>query len=204
MSEDLPNPSVPETPRERRAFALGSVPIPRGELRRSRVVSDLEEPLETALSARLTGYLVLVPQETLLLDGDVRTVLTLEDGVPVLAYTPASDRGGADALADVAVSGPYRIEVYELAADALDPLHEEESFRVPPGMPAEELADAPALAERTRERAPADRRTEDDPSSDHGALESFLADDERIEAIREQAREEAADRAAEWGLDVEP
>ncbi|MFA9515692.1 hypothetical protein ACERIT_00475 [Halopenitus sp. H-Gu1] len=186
-----------------RSFALGHVPVPRGELQCSHVVSDPADPLETALSTRLTGYLVLVPQETLLLDGDTHGVVTFEDGVPVLAYNPASDRGGSAALADVAVAGPYRIELHELAANALDRLHENEAFRVPPGMPAEELADAPALADRTRDRAPSERLVESDPSSSHSAVESFLADDDRIDTLREQAREEAAERAAEWGLDME-
>ncbi|TKX85377.1 hypothetical protein EXE43_13970, partial [Halorubrum sp. SS5] len=56
-----------------------------------------------------------------------------------------------------------------------------------------------ALAERTREAAP-DERLRDGADEDD-AVAAFLADDERIDAIREQARAEARDRAAEWGLD---
>ncbi len=34
-------------------------------------------------------------------------------------------------------------------------------------------------------------------------LKAFLEDTEKIEAIREQAREEAQERAEQWGLDGE-
>lgn len=172
--------------------------IPRGELLRARVVESPRTVLASALDRELTGYATLVPQDALLLDGDARGVVTFEDGLPVLAYNTATDNGGDDALADLAVPGPYRIELYAVDAAALAEAHDTPELTVPPGMPAEQLADAPGLADETRDAAPAARL---DTGDDASAVESFLADGDRIEAIREQAREEAAERAAEWGLD---
>ncbi|MUW14731.1 hypothetical protein GJ633_08670, partial [Halorubrum sp. CBA1125] len=84
--------------------------------------------------------------------------------------------------------------------DGLETAHEAESLRVAPGAPATELADDSALAERVRAAAPPERLA-DDEEEDTDAVAAFLADDDRIEAIRERARDEARDRAAEWGLD---
>ncbi|PHQ38181.1 hypothetical protein DJ69_13015 [Halorubrum persicum] len=174
--------------------------IPRGDLLRSRVVTDVGTALGRALDRELTGYATLVPQETLLLEGDARGVVTFADGVPVLAYNTVSDSGGPDALAELAVPGPYRVELYAVEDGALDTAHEEEALRVPPGAAATELADDQALADRTRDAAP-DHRLDADRDDDGDAVAAFLEDDERIEAIREQARSEAAERASEWGLD---
>jgi hypothetical protein len=174
--------------------------IPRGSLRRSRVVSDPAAVLESALEDRLTGYAVLEPQDALLLDGETRGVLTFEDGVPVLAYDAASDTGGTDALADLAVPGPYSVELYELAAADLAEAHEADELRVAPGTPAERLAGDRDLAERTREAAPRGRPAAEESEN---PVEAFLADEEKIEAIREQAREEAQARAEEWGFSDE-
>ena len=69
---------------------------------------------------------------------------------------------------------------------------------IPPGSAAEQLGDDPSLAERTRTAAPEDRLAEDDPDLD--PVEAFLADEERLDAIRTQAREEAARKADDWGL----
>ncbi len=173
--------------------------IPRGTLLRSRVVSDVGTTLARALDRGLTGYATLVPQETLLLSGEARGVLTFADGVPVLAYNTVTDSGGPDALAELAVPGPYRAELYAVDAARLETAHETEALRVAPAAAATELADDQALAERTREAAPDHRLRATDGDDD--AVASFLADDDRIEAIREQARAEARDRAAEWGLD---
>ena len=183
--------------------AAGDAPelrIPRGTLLRSRVVSDVGTTLSRALDRGLTGYATLVPQETLLLEGDARGVLTFADGVPVLAYNTVTDRGGPDALAELAVPGPYRVELYAVDDDRLDAAHEEDALRVAPGAAATELADDSALADRTREAAP-DERVTGPAADDADAVAAFLADDDRIEAIREQARAEAAERADEWGLD---
>ncbi|WP_281194780.1 hypothetical protein [Halorubrum sp. F4] len=174
--------------------------IPRGDLLRSRVVSDVGTTLSAALERSLTGYATVVPQETLLLSGDARGVLTFEAGVPVLAYNTVTDSGGADALAELAVPGPYRVELYAVAPEALRAAHDEEALRVPPAAAATELADDPDLAERTREAAPADRLA-DEEDEEADAVAAFLADDDRIAAIREQARSEARERASEWGLD---
>lgn len=170
--------------------------IPEGDLLRSRVVVDLGETLSTALERSLTGYAVVEPGGSLLLSGDARGVLTFEEGVPVLAYCDETDHGGVDALADLAGPGPCAVDLYTLPASALAEAHESEPFQVPPGAPAEELAADPALADRTRERAPTDRGGDDDAT----AVESFLADEERIAAIQEEARAEAEQRAEEWGL----
>ncbi|WP_418282692.1 hypothetical protein [Halorubrum sp. DTA98] len=174
--------------------------IPRGELLRSRVVTDLGTSLSTVLDRELTGYATIVPQETLLLAGDVRGVVTFENGVPVLAYNTVTDNGGGDALAELAVPGPYRVELYVVDPEALTDAHGADPLRVAPGSVATELADDTDLAARTRSVAPDDRLAEDDPD-DADAVAAFLSDDDRIEAIREQAREEARTRAEEWGLD---
>lgn len=174
--------------------------LPDGDLQRSRVVEDPASALADALDCRLTGYAVLAPRETLLLAGDARGVIAFEDGVPTLAYHTGTDRGGPAALADLAVPGPYRLELVSLPRSSVADLHAP-ALEVPPGMPAERLAGEPTLAERTRERAPEDRRTTDDGSDDRSAVEAFLEDGERIDAIREQARAEARKRAREWDLD---
>jgi hypothetical protein len=173
--------------------------LPRGRLVRARVVSDPGTAFRVALRRRLTGYAVLEPQDSLLLDADRRGVVTFDDGVPVLAYDAATDRGGPDALADFAVPGPYRVELFSLDAADLAEVHDTPELRVPPGMPAEAVADDPDLAARTRDRAPDERLAE--AGGDESAVASFLADEAKIEAIRADARAEARERAAEWGLD---
>ena len=179
--------------------------LPSGDLVRARVVSDPGTALEDALDCRLTGYAVLEPQDTVLLAGDARGVLTFEDGVPVIAYHTDTDRGGPAALADLAEPGPYRLQLVSLPAVTVDDLHDAPDLRVPPGMPADRLAGDPALAERTRTLAPAELTGRDAPGEDdagqESAVEAFLDDEEKIEAIRAQAREEARERADAWGLD---
>jgi hypothetical protein len=170
--------------------------IPRGRLVRSRVVDDPGVPLATALDRELTGYVVFEPQDALLLDEGTRGVVTFEDGVPVLAYCPDTDRGGADALADFGVAGPYSVDIHEVDPAALAPAHEATALRVAPGLPADRLAGDRDLAARTRAAAPEDRVGADDATT----VESFLDDETKIEAIRERAREEARERAEEWGL----
>jgi hypothetical protein len=175
--------------------------LPRGRLVRRRVVDDPGTALASALDSALTGYARLESQDALLLDGDGVGVLTFEDGIPVTAYHTATDRAGPDALGDIAVAGPYRLELYELDTAALAEVHGTETFRVGPGMPAERLAGDRALAARTRERAPAGRRERHAARAEEtGAVEEFLEDESRIESIRERAREEAQKRAEEWDL----
>jgi hypothetical protein len=71
-------------------------------------------------------------------------------------------------------------------------------LRVPPEAPADRLAGDPALAERTRRAAPSWRA--EDTGRDTGAVVAFLEDEEKVEAIRKQAREEAEQRAEEWNF----
>ena len=186
--------------------------LPQGRLVKSRVVGDLRDPLAAALDREITGYLVVEPQETLLLDVGGRGVLTLHAGVPRLAYNTGTDRGGPAALADLATTGPYRVELYELDAGVLDGLVDDATLQIPPGAPAERLAGDPALAASTRRSAPeawceppAASGSEasaggEGEQSRRSAVEAFLDDAEKIEAIREQAREEAQARAEEWGF----
>lgn len=171
--------------------------VPEGRLVRSRVVDGPGEALATALDRELTGYAVLVPQETLLLDADDRGVLTFEAGVPVVAYHTGTERGGPGALGDLAVPGPYKCDLYEIGAAALADLHGSSGLRVPPGLPAERLAGDATLAERTLSAAPPGRL---DERAQTGAVTAFLEDEEKIRAIRERAREEARESAAAWGL----
>ena len=168
--------------------------IPDGDLVRSRVVTDLAPTLEAALDRRLDGYAIIVPREALLFDADGVGVMTFEAGVPALAYHTETDRGGPPALADIGAA-PYRVELYALAADALDVPHSADELRVPPGMPAERLAGNTALAARTRRAATTDHE------DDRDALETFLDDEAAIERLRDSARQEAARRAEEWGFD---
>lgn len=176
--------------------------LPRGRLVRQRVVDDPGTALANALESELTGYARLESQDALLLDADGVGVLTFEGGVPVVAYHTGTDRGGQDALADIAVAGPYRLELYELDASSLAAVNDTDAFRVPPGTPAERLAGDPDLAERTRDAAPAGRVQSGATATgdETGAVEAFLDDEEKIAAIRERARAEAQVRAEEWGF----
>lgn len=176
--------------------------IPRGQLVRSRVVPDIRAVLVDALDRDLTGYAVIEPQETLLLDSDGKVVFTFEEGIPILAYHTATDTGGKNALAALATVGPCRLDLYALSPRQLETAHDTPELRVSPEMPAEHLAGDPALADRTRKRASIG--TDSDQPDDEpplNAVEAFLDDTDQIEAIREQARTEAKRRAKEWGLD---
>ncbi len=93
--------------------------LPRGTLEKSRVVPSPGATFETALSRELTGYAVLVPQDSLLLNEDCRGVVTFEAGIPMLAYHKGTDRGGPAALADLTVPGPLqRLAVFAQQRDA--------------------------------------------------------------------------------------
>lgn len=181
--------------------------LPEGRLVRSRVVTDPGEALRSALERDLTGYAVLEPGNALLLDADDAGVIAFDEGIPVAAAHVGTGRGGPPALADLAVAGPYSVELRALDRDAVVPVGEDPDLRVPPGIPAERLAGDPGLADRTRQRAPADSgpnarqgTTPDDRSAEPDAVAAFLEDDDKIEALREQAREQARERADEWGL----
>lgn len=172
---------------------------PDGSLRRARTVRDLSVSLSAALDERLTGYLLVESGGAILLGDATRGVITVSNGVPVLAYEVGTEAGGPDALAELAGPGPARVETYAVPAAELDALHDGADCRVAPDEPARQLADDSNLAERTREQAPDSRLDREDDS----ALASFLADDDRVEAIQTEARAEARRRAEEWGLDDE-
>lgn len=173
--------------------------LPRGTLLRSRVVGDPATPLADAFERSLNGYGVFVPQQTLLLDDTARGVITFENGVPVVAYHTGTERGGPDAIADLAVPGPYRIELYRLPDDALAPIHESAELRVPPDLPARRLGGDDDLAARIRASVPDDVPVTSTSGGDD-PLSSFLDDDQAIADLRACARAEARDRAERWGL----
>lgn len=178
--------------------------LPQGQLLRQRVLNTVETVLDGALDRNLTGYARLEPQETLLLSADRAGVITFTNGVPVAAYHTEPAATGADALTEIASSGPYRLGLYALERAALQPLQESDSVRVPPGLPAQILSGSQELVERTRERAPRDRVERDEPEQDGlAAVESFLDDENRIETIRSRAQSEAESRADDWDLPVE-
>lgn len=175
---------------------------PPGDLVRSRVVDEPGEALRDALDRRLTGYIRFEPQDAVLLDEGTTGIVTVENGVPRLAYERETGRGGAEGLARFARPGPYRVALFSVVPERLREVHEEHGDRrsVPPALPAERLAGDTDLAERTRAVAPPALVDDTDVNS-HGAVAAFLDDRERIEAIRERAREEASVRAVEWGLE---
>jgi hypothetical protein len=169
----------------------------------ARVVEDAAAALELSLDRELTGYAVLTPQDALLLDADGEGVVVFRDGVPTHARHTGTDRGGAAALADLATTGPLRVECY---GDDESPVPRRDEYAVAPGTPAERLAGDDDLADRTRTAAdvagvaaPSDADGEDGSNLD--AVEAFLADEQKVAAIQERAREEARQRAEEWGFD---
>jgi hypothetical protein len=164
----------------------------------ARVVDDAAAALALALDRDLTGYAVFTPQDALLLDGGGAGVLAFTDGVPTHAKHTGSGRGGDAALADLAGPGPLRVECH---ADEDSPVPRTDRYAVAPATPAERLAGDSDLAARTRRAAPTDADCGAADSESLDAVEAFLNDEEKIEAIRERAREEAAERAAEWGFD---
>jgi hypothetical protein len=161
----------------------------------SRVVENAAAALELALDRELTGYAEFTPQDALLLDDDGAGVLAFEAGVPTHVKHSGTGRGSDAALADLAVPGPLRVECY---AGGDPPVPQTDQFAVAPGTPAERLAGDADLADRTRAAAPSDS-----PSGGESmdAVEAFLEDDEKIDALRERAREEATERAEEWGFE---
>lgn len=177
--------------------------LPRGQLLRQRVVSDLGTALSAVLEEQVTGYARLKPQDTLLLDTEGVGVLTFIDGVPVVAYHTGTDTAGPPALDEIAVTGPYRIELYELEKDILVEIHEDEALRIPPTLPAERLVGDPQLIERTRGQAPDNRLEAQDTTQSATAVEAFLSDEQRIETIQQRARADAKAKAEQWGFTTE-
>lgn len=172
--------------------------LPRGELVRSRTARSPGAALATALESAHTGYLLFEPADALLGDDDDACVLALADGVPTLAYHTGTECGGAAALADVADAGPYHVDCYAVDREAFDDVADADELAVRPGAPATQLADDQALAERTRTAAPDDRTVA--TASERDPVEAFLADEERLDAIRSRARSEARRKAEAWDL----
>jgi len=172
------------------------------ELTFARVVDDAAAALSLALDRELTGHAVLTPQDALLLDDDGAGVVAFTDGVPTHVHHTETGRGGAAALAALAATGPLRVECYA-GEDGAVPRTDQTA--VAPGTPAERLAGDDALAARTRDAARAagidDATADADDAGDLDAVEAFLADEQKVEAIRDRAREEARERAEEWGFD---
>lgn len=169
--------------------------LPSGQPCFDRVVMAVDEPLAAALERDLTGYGVIVPQAGLLGEGTGKGVLWFDSGIPCSARHTGTGRTGAAALADIAETGPYRVRLVETALP--------ESVRdgsLAPGAPAERVAGNRDLAERTRRAAGGDSSPDSDAELD--AVEAFLADKDKIEAIQQQAAAEARKRAAEWGFDA--
>ncbi len=173
--------------------------IGEGQLLQSRVIETFGPILETALTDRLTGYIRIESGDALVLNTGERGVITFEDGVPMVAYHAGRDVAGERALSTLSTLGPFRVDVYALEAARLATIHADKTLSIPPGRPAERLAGDPELARRTRTVAP-ESRLEATRRDDEDALAAFLADEERIAAIREQAREEAEQRASDWGF----
>ncbi|MFB6132000.1 MAG: hypothetical protein ABEJ44_01165 [Halanaeroarchaeum sp.] len=170
--------------------------LPSGRVTFDRVVTELAEPLESALDRDLTGYAEVVPQATMLLDESGSGVLWLENGVPTRASHTGTGARGTEVLADLAATGPYRVRLVSVPADDL--AASPGGGALPPDAPAKRLAGDESLATRTRERAGIDDRSYDDGLD---AVEAFLADEEKIRTIRDRARSEARRKAAEWGFD---
>lgn len=169
------------------------------ELTFARVVDDAAAALSLALDRELTGHAVFTPQDALLLDDGGEGVVAFTDGVPTHVRHTGTDRGGDAALADLATTGPLRVECY--AGDDGD-VARTAQYAVAPGTPAERLAGDDDLADRTRDAARAAGIADADASAgDLDAVEAFLADEQKVEAIRDRAREEARERAEEWGFD---
>lgn len=168
----------------------------RGRLLHSRVVSDFGTVLERALDADVTGYAEVEPQDALLLDAAGRGVIAFDGGVPVAARHTETGRTGREALAELSIPGPCRVELYECEQPLA--MVDDAGARIPPVLPAELLAGDQELANRTRAAA-TDRQAE--RQTDGDALASFLNDEARVEAIQREARREAAARAQEWGLE---
>lgn len=178
---------------------VSALDLPRGDLTFSRVVPDAAAALTAALDRRHTGYAVLTPSDALVLDEGTHAVLGFRDGIPTHARSAAE--AGPGALAAAATPGPLRVALHECTPPFTD-----STARIAPDTPARRLAGDDALAARTRDAAPASAVESSDASvpeasDDLDAVDAFLADEDAIARIKEQAREEAERRAAEWGFD---
>ncbi len=170
--------------------------LPSGQPCFDRVVMSVDEPLAEALERELTGYGVIIPQAGLLGEATGKGILWFDRGVPCSARHTGTGRTDSEALADIAETGPYRVRL----VDVVLPETVRERDSLAPGAAAERVAGDPELAERTRRAAGGTAST--DPDAELDAVEAFLADEDKIEAIQQQAAAEARTRAAEWGFDA--
>lgn len=179
---------------------LAGLDLPDGELAFSRVVPDATAALTAALDRRHTGYAVFTPSDTLVLDDGTHAILGFEQGIPTHALT--RENRGAGALAAAATPGPLRVTMHECDAPLTAP-----DARITPETPARRLAGDDELASRTLDAAPDASATEmprarPAAGDDLDVVDAFLADEDAIARLKEQAREEARRRAREWGLDA--
>lgn len=163
-----------------------------GELVRSRVVDDPSRLLAALLDRSFSGHVTMDPADALLLDGGGRAVLGFREGIPVSASHPDTDGDGDAALEALAGGGPFRVELYACSIDVLR--DRGLGGGIEPTAPAHIVAVDDALARRTAAAAP----DTDPPDPSLDAVESFLADEDAVEALQERAREEATRRAEEW------
>ena len=170
--------------------------LPDGQPCFDRVVMAVDGPLAEALDRSLTGYGEIVPQAGLLGDGAGEMIIWFDDGIPVSARHSGTGRTGSEALADIAETGPYCVRL----VDASLPEEVGANSSLAPAAPAEQLAGDEALAERTRAAAGAEPA--EDSAAELDAVEAFLADEEKIEAIQKRAAAEARRRAEEWGFET--
>lgn len=175
------------------------IDLPTGDLMFSRVVTDASAALTAALDRRHTGYGVFTPSDALVLDDETHAVVGFRDGIPTYART--DETVGSSALAAAATPGPLRVTLH-----ACEPPVPPDEARIAPDTPARRLAGDDELATRTVEAAPVDPGRHDgstvpDAGDDLNAVDAFLADEDAIARIKEQARDEAERRAREWGFD---
>lgn len=167
---------------------------PEGQTQFDRVVMTLEAPLREALETELRGYGEIVPQAGLLGDEAGHCVLWFDGGIPVGATHTGTGRTDSAAVADIAETGPYRVKLVETADQV-----QIRDGDLSPAVPAEEVLGDAELARRTRELAVPEETAASGTELD--AVEAFLADEEKIEAIQQRAAMEARKRAEEWGFE---
>jgi len=175
--------------------------IPRGDLLRSRVVSDVgTTTLARALDRELTGYATLVPQETLLLEGDdARGVVTFADGVPVLAYNTVSD-GGPDALAE---SSRSRAPIASnCTRSRMARSRNRPRGRRAPRRPAPRRPNSPTTKRSpTGPRRRPEERLDAGRDDDSDAVAAFLEDDERTDRSANRRAQRGGRAGVRVGLD---
>lgn len=174
--------------------------ITGGTLKRSQTVSEYGPVLATILEEQLTGYSRIEPGDAVVLEADGAGVLTFEGGVPQAAYHTTTDATGEAALEELSNLGPFYVEVYTVSEELLAGVHDTPAVCIPPERPAERLAGDPKLADRTRAQASTEQRKRGRVTKEE-TLVSFLEDEQRIEQIRTEAKEQARRRAKEWNLE---